>query len=104
MPDQIPQLPVPSAEDIQKFKAKVPSGGISVGGGLPIPSAEDIKKFKVPVAEKKKPTALPSVSEKPVTSSVAGLRPMQPSLASKLAEPKTEIKQAAPQELSLIHI
>ena len=98
MPDQIPQLPVPSAEDIQKFKAKVPSGGISVGGGLPIPSAEDIKKFKVPVAEKKKPTALPSVSEKPVTSSVAGLRPMQPSLASKLAEPKTEIKQTAPQE------
>jgi hypothetical protein len=98
MPDQIPQLPVPSAEDIQKFKAKVPSGGISAGGGLPIPSAEDIKKFKVPVAEKKKPMASPSVLEKPVASSVAGLRPMQSSLASKLAEPKAEIKQAAPQE------
>lgn len=98
MSDQIPQLPVPSAEDIQKFKAKVPSGGVSVGGGLPIPSPEDIKRFKIPVAEKKKPMASPSVLEKPAVSSVAGLRPMEPSLASKLAAPKAEIKQAAPQE------
>jgi hypothetical protein len=98
MSDQIPQLPVPSAEDIQKFKAKVPSGGVSVGGGLPIPSPEDIKRFKIPVAEKKKPMASPSVLEKPAASSVAGLRPMQPSLASSLAAPKAEIKQAAPQE------
>ena len=98
MPDQIPQLPVPSAEDIKKFKAKVPSGGVSVGGGLPIPSPEDIKRFKIPVAEKKKPMASPSVLEKPVVSSVAGLRPMQPSLVSSLAAPKSEIKPLAPQE------
>jgi hypothetical protein len=36
--------------------------------------------------------------EKPAVSSVAGLRPTQPSLASNLAAPKAEIKQAAPQE------
>ena len=96
MSDQIPQLPVPSAEEIKKFKAKVPSGGVSAGVGLPIPSYDDVKKFKTAVVEKKKPTEFPSTLEKPAVSSVAGLRPMVSSQVSKPVEAKPTAQLAAP--------
>ena len=95
MEDQGTQVPLLTPEQIAKFKSsKSVSVGNDANNGVPILSADQINKFKSTI-EKKKPMVSPSVLEKPVASSVAGLRPMQPSLASKLAEPKTEIKQVA---------
>ena len=85
MADQRPKLPIPTAEDIKKFKAVPQTRGKTplASTSLPIPTAEDIKKFKAtePV-EKKKPMASPSVLEKPAVSSVTGLRPLVPSSES----------------------
>ena len=85
MADQRPKLPIPTAEDIKKFKA-VPQGSGKTplaSTSLPIPTAEDIKKFKaIEPVEKKKPMASPSVLEKPAVSSVTGLRPLVPSSES----------------------
>jgi hypothetical protein len=63
---------------------------------LPIPTAEDIKKFKTTeTVEKKKPMASPSVLEKPAVSSVTGLRPLVPSSES-ISPRKDEIVEKQP--------
>lgn len=98
MADQRPKLPIPTAEDIKKFKA-VPQGSGKTplaSTSLPIPTAEDIKKFKATeTVEKKKPMASPSVLEKPAVSSVTGLRPLVPSSES-ISPRKDEVIEKQP--------
>ena len=75
-------------------------------GRAPLPdfSKSSALATSTPEPEKKKPTVLPSPSEKPAVSSVAGLRPMVPSsasIAAKRAEPlisKKEEPIPAPQQ------
>jgi hypothetical protein len=98
MADQRPKLPIPTAEDIKKFKAVPQTSGKTplASTSLPIPTAEDIKKFKATeTVEKKKPMASPSVLEKPAVSSVTGLRPLVPSSES-ISPRKNEVVEKQP--------
>jgi hypothetical protein len=90
MSDQIPQLPVPSAEDAKKFKSSATSGGGTGGLNLPVPSASEIQKFKSTAAQKKNPIPTAGASASVVTkpSSVSN-QPAKPApSASSLATPK----------------
>jgi hypothetical protein len=91
------RLPLPSfgkktSAPVSQQPAKAESGR------LPLPSFSKPSALatSAPEPEKKKPTELPSPSEKPAASSVAGLRPMVPSsasIAAKKAEPLISKKQ-----------
>ena len=99
------RLPLPSfGKKVNAPISQQPAKGES--GRLPLPSFSKSSALatSAPEPEKKKPTVLPSPSEKPAVSSVAGLRPMEPSsasIAAKRAEPlisKKEKPISAPQQ------